>query len=154
MPFTAELHSEITVDAPPEDVWRVLADVDAYPEWNPFVVDLSGALVQGERVDVTIRDARDRDQRFRPRLVEVSPGRRLVWLGRLGIPGVFDGEHRFELSPAGDGRTRLVHAETIRGLLVPMLRGRLERDVQPQFAALNEALAARVAATTTASAGA
>ncbi|NYG58835.1 hypothetical protein BJ980_001758 [Nocardioides daedukensis] len=28
----------IEIDAPLETVWQVMLDVDAYPEWNPFVV--------------------------------------------------------------------------------------------------------------------
>jgi len=154
MPFTAEIHAESTIDATPEEVWRVLADTAAYPEWNPFVVALAGTLAEGERISVTIRDRGGKDQRFRPRLLDVSPGERLVWLGRAGAPGIFDGEHRFELHPTEDGRTRVVHAEGFRGLLVPLLRRRLERDVAPQFAVLNEPLAARVASATAAHASA
>ena len=30
-----ELHSQIEIDATPEEVWRVLVDVDRYHEWNP-----------------------------------------------------------------------------------------------------------------------
>jgi hypothetical protein len=143
---TAAIRTETVVDAAPEDVWALLADLGSYPEWNPFIVSATGRLAEGERLAVRIRDARGGESSFRPRVTALEPGRRLVWLGRLGLPGLFDGEHRFELEPVDEGRTRLVHAERFRGLLVPVLRGRLERDVRPQFAALNTALAARAEA--------
>src|SRR3546814_17144196 len=36
--MTRNPEAEIEIDAPLETVWRVMLDVDAYPEWNPFVV--------------------------------------------------------------------------------------------------------------------
>ena len=32
-----ELRAEIEIAAPPERVWRVLSDFDAYPDWDPFI---------------------------------------------------------------------------------------------------------------------
>ena len=43
---------------------------------------------------------------FKPRVTVVEPGRRLEWLGTMGIPGLFDGRHSFTLTPLADGRTR------------------------------------------------
>ena len=54
---------------------------------------------------------------FRPRVLEAEPARRLRWLGHLLVPGLFDGEHRFTIEPAGPGRARVTQQETFRGLL-------------------------------------
>ncbi len=70
-----------------------------------------------------------------------------AWLGRFGIPGVFDGAHRFELEPLGEGRTRFVQSEHFRGLLVPLLRRSLRTHTLAGFEAMNRALADRVRAT-------
>ncbi len=55
----------------------------------------------------------------------LESARLLEWLGHLGVPGVFDGPHRFELhaTPAG---TRLVQSESFRGLLVRPMRRALD----------------------------
>ena len=37
-----ELRSHIEIDAPPEEVWRVLVDLERYHEWNPFMVEARG----------------------------------------------------------------------------------------------------------------
>jgi hypothetical protein len=38
---------------------------------------------------------------LRPSVLEVVPGRTLRWLGHLLLPGIFDGEHHFEIEPLG-----------------------------------------------------
>jgi hypothetical protein len=68
------------------------------------------------------------------------------WLGHLGISGVFDGAHRFDLEPLPGGGTRFVQTEHFRGALVPLLRGWLRRSTLPGFEAMNGALAERVEA--------
>ena len=37
------ISTEIDIAAPPNEVWAVLTDYERYPEWNPFMVKLSGA---------------------------------------------------------------------------------------------------------------
>ncbi|WP_242471958.1 hypothetical protein [Blastococcus sp. TML/C7B] len=69
----------------------------------------------------------------------------LEWLGHLGVPGLFDGRHRFELTatPAG---TRLVQSESFSGLLVRPLRGFLDGGTLAGFRAMNDALRGEVLA--------
>jgi len=80
---------------------------------------------------------------FRPRVVAVDEARELRWLGRLLLPGVFDGEHRFALHPLAEGRTRFERGERFAGLLVPLVRGRLDGDTRRGFDEMNAALKAR-----------
>ncbi|SDR20015.1 SRPBCC domain-containing protein [Natronobacterium texcoconense] len=135
-----ELFAEI--DAPPAVVWEVLLEFDSYPEWNPFVRAIEGVPVEGERLRVRIRPPGSRAVTFRPKVTAIEENRRFVWQGRLGIPFAFDGYHEFHLEPIDGGkRTRLLHRETFRGALVPLLfdRERLERG----FREMNEALGER-----------
>jgi hypothetical protein len=139
------LETSIDIDAPPEAVWAVLADLPSYPDWNPFIRAAKGTLAPGERLDVEIQPERGRAMRFKPTVITAEPGRELRWLGKLLVRGIFDGEHRFTIEPAGHG-TRLVQAERFTGVLVPFLAKRLRRGTLPGFVLMNEALRARVAA--------
>src|SRR5918999_4725227 len=103
--MSRQLHAEIEIQGSPERVWEVLTDFDAYQEWNPFMVEAEGRAVVGQRLRVRMRPpGRRRPTTFRPRVLEAEPGRRLRWLGRLLVPGLFDGEHRFSIEPAGPDR--------------------------------------------------
>lgn len=136
--------TDIEIDAEPAAVWAVLTDLDRFAEWNPFMVRAGGRVAPGERLEVHLQPVgAGRGMTFRPRVLVAEPGRELRWLGRLGFGGLFDGEHYFVLQERSGGRSRLVHGETFRGLLVPLMGGALSRT-EVSFRALNQALKERV----------
>ena len=146
MAFTEQLHSEIEIDAPPEQVWETLTEFEAFPSWNPFVASVEGAPRVGAKLKVRLQPPGGRGITMHPTVTASEPGRVLAWLGRLGFPGVFDGAHRFELEPLGDGRTRFVQSEHFSGVLVPFFRRSLRTNTRAGFEAMNQALAERVRA--------
>jgi hypothetical protein len=139
------LHSEITIAAPPEHVWDVLVDVERYADWNPFLVDATGMPAEGTRLRVTLSPPGGRRMKMRPRVTAFERPLTFEWLGHVLLPGIFDGRHRFELHPVDGGRaTRLVQREEFRGMLVPLLARQLDKGTLAGFAAMNQAIKARV----------
>ena len=57
----------------------------------------------------------------------------LRWLGHLGVPGLFDGEHRFRIEPLGTDRVRFVQEERFSGLLAPLVLRFVERGTRQGF---------------------
>ncbi|MEJ7931061.1 SRPBCC domain-containing protein [Ramlibacter sp. AN1015] len=137
------LRTEIDVDASPARVWEVLLDFPAYPAWNPFIRSISGDPRPGARLEIVVQPPGGKSMAFKPRVLVARPAAELRWLGRLGVPGLFDGEHAFELAPLGGDRTRLVHSERFSGLLVPLLRASLDAGTRAGFEAMNRALKLR-----------
>jgi len=137
------LNSSIDIDAGPERVWQVLTDFAAYREWNPFIVSVDGSAEVGARLTVRMQPVGARAITLRPTVLEVVHGRHLCWLGRLGLPSIFDAEHDFSLEPAAGGGTRLRQTEQFRGLVVPLMARSLDRHTLPAFVAMNEALKQR-----------
>ena len=80
---------------------------------------------------------------LRPTVTRVIPNRELRWLGRLVLPGIFDGEHIFEIEPGSDGKVQFVHRENFRGVLVPLFWKRLNTEIRKGFEDMNVALKAR-----------
>src|SRR3989449_9730720 len=105
-----ELRTDIEIDAPVERVWEVLTDFDRFPDWNPFIRRIGGNAQVGSRLDVFLGASGTRGMRFRPTVTKVVPNRELRWLGRLGLPRLFDG--RAHLSDrASRANPRPVHSE-------------------------------------------
>ena len=139
-----EIITDIEIDGSPEAVWAVLTDFEAYPEWNP-AMEIDGDAVEGDRLEVTMDYENMRKMTFNPRVLVSDRPTELRWQGRLFVSGLYDGEHRFELTPLDDGeRTRLTQAETFRGVLVGFINRRIGDDVEAGFNQVNDALKRRV----------
>jgi hypothetical protein len=139
------LRTSVDIDAPPSVVWDVLVDLDAWADWNPFIVSSSGSVAVGERLTNRMEPPGGRGMTFKPVVTEVEDQRVFEWLGHLGVPGIFDGRHRFELSEQG-GRTRLEHTEELSGILVPLMRKSLDGPTLKGFEVMNAALRDRAEA--------
>jgi hypothetical protein len=142
--MATDLSTSVDIESTSERVWDVLTDLAAYPEWNPFIVAADGPVEVGGRLTLTMQPVGARRVTVRPTVLEVTPGRRLRWLGRLGARGLFDAEHDFAISDRESGGVRLRHEERFRGLLVPLAARSLARHTLPAFDAMNRALKARV----------
>jgi hypothetical protein len=141
-----ELRTDIEIDAPPERVWAILMDFDAYPDWNPFIRGIEGDARRDGKLKVRIQPSGGRAMTFNPTVLAAEPSKELRWLGHLGISGLFDGEHRLALEALPDGRTRFRQEERFTGLLVPLFRKNLDKDTRRGFAEMNQALKARAEA--------
>ena len=135
-----EIVTEIQINASPDKVWQVLTANEQWYAWNPFIIKSVGNFVVGEKVTNTIHMTGQKPMTFKPTVLQADKEKELRWLGRLFVPGLFDGEHYFKLAPQGTG-THLVHGEIFKGLLIGMLN--LD-DARKSFVALNEALKKRV----------
>jgi len=135
-----ELRTEIDIDASAERVWTSLTDFATFPQWNPFIRRIRGTPVVGSKLEVFLQASGTKGMTFRPTVKKVERNRELRWLGHLGIRGLFDGEHVFEIHEAGTNRVRFVQREEFRGLLVPLLARSLDRDAHRGFEEMNRAL--------------
>lgn len=132
--------STIEIDAGPEQVWQALTAGGM--EWNPFITSITGPLKVGGKLRVTFR----RGVTFRPVVTAIKPSELLEWVGKVGISGIFDGRHRFEISDTKGGRTQLTQSEEFSGILVPLL-GRMITKTNAEFDEMNAALAAHLRST-------
>jgi hypothetical protein len=139
-----QLHAEVEIGATPDRVWEVLTDFAAYQDWNPFIVQAAGQAVPGTRLELHMRLSGRRPTTIRPEVLEADPARRFRWLGRVLVPGVFDGEHTFTIEPAGPGRARLTQHEEFRGLLAPLVVKLIAKPTLASFHQMNQALKTRV----------
>lgn len=121
-----EWSTSVEIAASPEVVWRVLGEVEAWPEWTPSVraivrVD-PGPLHVGQRVRIS-------QPRFPTtvwRLTELVDGRSFVW--QAGGPGArTTAAHTVEPSGAGAVATLSLSQRGPLGLLVGAISSGLTR---------------------------
>ncbi|MBK1895696.1 SRPBCC domain-containing protein [Chryseobacterium paridis] len=117
--MSKKIETEITIHASPEKIWEILTDFKKFPDWNPFITDIQGAIEEGNRIQVKIEPQKGKGMTFKPVIISKKDNRELAWLGTLLFKGLFDGEHRFELIDNNNGTTRFVQSEKFSGLLVP-----------------------------------
>lgn len=133
------LQTQIIIHAEISKVWNVLMDFEAYPNWNPFIRSINGTKKIGEKLTVFIKPPDGNGMTFKPVILNLDPGKEFRWKGKLGIHGIFDGEHYFLLEHVDAGVTRFVHGEKFSGILVPLMGGLLEKT-KIGFESMNESL--------------
>ncbi len=138
--YSHELVTNTTISADSTEVWKHLSDFKRYEQWNPFVKSARGRAVEGEQIAVTIQPPGGKPTDFTPTLLVVQEDREIRWLGQLLVPGLFDGEHYFTISPLPDGNIEFVQGETFSGLLAGLLMPFIEADTRAGFEAMNVAI--------------
>src|ERR1700690_875048 len=127
-----KIQAQTVIRASPERVWAVLTDFASYSAWNPFIKAISGELRTGAQLAVRIAPSGGSGMSFKPLITELSQTAVLEWLGHLIVPGLFDGRHRFELTPLPDGTTSFSQSETFSGITIPLFASVL-KDTERGF---------------------
>lgn len=137
------LYTSIVINATPAKVWKELTTLANYPQWNPFIRAVSGTPAPGHSIQVTLQPPNGKPILMKPMVLVFEPQKELRWIGSLGIPYIFDGEHVFRLEENTDGSTTLHHFERFRGILVPFLSTLLNKTTRDGFSLMNAALKQR-----------
>lgn len=118
-----EIRSEIEIGSSPDKVWQLLIGSPG------FVPDEIREAVKdrrvGSKLKVYMRTESGKGASFTVKLLTAEPSHELRWKGQLWIPGLFDGEHAFEVKtiPDNEGAERVlfVQSEKFSGLFLPFL---------------------------------
>jgi hypothetical protein len=135
--------ASVHIRAPIEIVWQTLTDLAAWSAWCTWLRYDGGALRVGERLQLRLEPPEGGGYAFAPEVLILDAPLHLAWVGRTGLPGVFDGEHHFKLR-AVEGGTWLENSERYSGLLSPLFERLPQmRGAQAGFEALNAEIKAR-----------
>lgn len=134
------IYSEIIINATPSRIWHILTRFADYPVWNPFIKSISGKVATGHRLKATICPPEGKEMTMHPKVVRAIENSELRWLGSLGLPFIFDGEHSFVLHDNGNGTTTFRHFENFRGVLIPFFKRMLDVNTLNGFKLMNARL--------------
>ena len=135
-----EIKTEILINASPQRVWSILTGFDAYPAWNPFIKSIKGEAKAGSTIVVRLEPPGASGMTLKPKVLVFQPSKEFRWIGHLLFPGLFDGEHRFELEDNGNGTTTFRHCEIFKGILIPLFSKMLDVNTRNGFHEMNHKL--------------
>jgi len=50
-----QFRAHIDIHATPQQIWQILTDFDAYPQWNPFMTRAAGTPHPGQRLRIRLQ---------------------------------------------------------------------------------------------------
>jgi len=133
------IQTEILINTDITKVWDVLMNFDKYPKWNPFITSIIGEPKLGSRLTVSIKPPGGNGMTFKPNILTLEANKEFRWKGKLGINGIFDGEHYFILEFQENDITKFIQGEKFSGLLVPFV-GKMLDKTQKGFQLMNESI--------------
>lgn len=120
------INTWIDIEAPPEDVWKVLVDFDEWKSWNPFIPFIEGDLQMGEKIRIRVTPPGLRPMTFRPEVYLVIPYKKIVWGGTF-LWIVYRGDHSFLMESIPGGKTRFRQIERFMGAMVLFMGGMIKK---------------------------
>ncbi len=134
----------VDINAPVSKVWEVLVDLERYPEWNPFTVQIEADLSQlGNDVSLHVQMSPTK------KLVQVEELRvndkeeQLSWGVTMVHPAMFWAQRDQLLTVIDDKTTRYVTVDVFKGLLVPLMIMFYGKAIKNGFDAIAMALKER-----------
>ena len=129
-----------TIVASQERVWAVLADGEAYQEWNPEIIGVRGQFALGARIVAQVRLGNGAVRSGPQRVVELQPPHRMT--GQGGLPlGLVVGRRTFTLTPDANGVEFRMHLQMSGPLSSLILKS--VGDRQPEIDSFAAALKRR-----------
>jgi len=110
------IRTAVEINAPKEEVYAVLADIDRYPDWNPYHRKIEGEFVEGAALTVYVLRPDGKEVEVPPHMMRIVENQEVTWGG--GIKGVFYGVHSFILETTSGGNTLLKHNEDFSGFAI------------------------------------
>ena len=141
-----KIEQTVPVAAPASVVWRVIVDLERYPEWNPFVIACRSTLAPGAPIEMRVRGLAPWTLAQRESILCHEPGRRLCY----GLRGAFLGgiwsERCHAVAERGPAHAEYASSFSLRGPLAPLVKALLGGRLEQGFRSMTGALVRRAEA--------
>ncbi len=143
--FKTVVEGAQTLPATRQQVFTVIKQWNAYPEWNPYITRIDGKPAVGEVIRVLF------SMGFGPRLPltcsvdQMDESKTtLSWEYKAFVPALYTARHVFAVEESKAGSCRIVQTEHIQGLMACPLFSFFHRLLQSRFRAMHTALLDRM----------
>jgi len=140
-----KIEHRLGVRAPAAAIWQVIADIADWGSWNPLYPKAEGAVRIGAQLTLELALPGQAPRILRPVVLDWVPNEQILW--RLSLFGGLMKSTRFlEIEQLSETGSIFANGEMFEGLLGPRVARRLRGPLRAGFAAMGEAVKARVEA--------
>ncbi len=138
---TQEIKTEIEILASPSKVWSIISDINNWQEWSPIINGSKGIATVGSTLSITMisKEEGKNGPKYNPIITELKEPNYFHWRAHMIAGFIFTNDKIFELEETDLG-TKLIHKETFKGLLAPIICSHMEESVPPMLNSMNKAL--------------
>ncbi len=139
--FRHTLYSDkVIINAPREEVWKVLTDLDGYRDWNPFTNPVIGTLEIGAAVELHVKMPVRGDRVSTEYVQSADIDTSLAWGMTMGAKCLLVARRDQKLEVIDDQRCSYQTWDAFSGLLTPLVVRLFGRDMVNGFNAVAYAL--------------
>jgi hypothetical protein len=140
-----KLEHRLGIQAPADAIWAVIADVPAWSEWNPLYPKAEGAIRIGSPLTLELALPGQAPRAIQPVIKDWVPNEQLHWRLRL-MGGLVKTTRYIEIEQLTETACIFSNGELFEGMIGPMMARRMRGPIRAGFAAMGEAVKARVEA--------
>lgn len=140
--MSVKIEHRIGVQAPPDAIWAVIADIKGWSLWNPLYPKADGAVRIGAPLTLEVALPNRKPQTIRPVIVDWIPNEQIYWRHQA-LGGLVRTTRYLEIEKLTDTGCIFAHGEVFAGPLGPTVVRSLGRSIRTGFAAMSEAVKAR-----------
>ncbi|HEY2481189.1 MAG TPA: SRPBCC domain-containing protein [Caulobacteraceae bacterium] len=134
-----KLEHRTGVRASAETIWRLIADIEAWPNWNPLYTKAQGVIRMGAPLDLEVTLPGQAPRAIRPVVLDWIPNEQLLWQIKM-LGGLIKSIRYFEIEELAPGSCIFSNGEMFDGMLGPSVARRLREPIRAGFRAMGEAV--------------
>lgn len=135
-----EIKTEIEIAASPAKVWSIITNIDEWQDWSPIISASQGEPIVGSKLNITMmgkEEGKDGPQ-YNPVIIGLKDQKYFHWRANMLAGFIFTNDKIFHLKETETG-THLIHIETFKGLMAPLMSGSVEKNVPAMLNSMNKA---------------
>lgn len=141
--FARSIEASAEINAPIEQVWAILTDFAAYPQWNPFTVSVDTRFEPGRPVIMEVALMPPKTMRQVEFINVIEAPRRIAWGYVMGHASILQANRYQILEPLAEGRCRYRTVDYFSGTMVPLMMATMGDRVKAGFEGVARGLKAR-----------
>jgi hypothetical protein len=134
-----KLEHRTGVRAPAETIWRMIADIEAWPRWNPLYTKAQGVVRIGAPLDLEVALPGQAPRAIRPVVLDWIPNEQLLWQIKM-LGGLVKSIRYFEIEELAPASCIFSNGEMFDGMLGPSIARRWRGPIRAGFRAMGEAV--------------